>query len=393
MNKFNTLLAAALMLVSSSAFSADCATMAGHYTIGVSDNADFHSFSDAVAALKCGGVNGPVTFTVETGTYNEKVVLSSIPGASAMNQVTFESGSDAVLSYASGDATLVINGASFITFENLTIDHKAAVYGNCLKVDSRSTNLRFKSVIFNGVEVARPGANNATVYFTSNLPKSEIVIEDCEVNNGSTGIYKGGPSSGDLDSKTAISGTLFFNQFESGLAMVNEDAPVISNNVFSTLSTYTGYKAMSLDNISNNVIISNNIVNAANGSVGLEMNNCIGSAAGLGQINNNSIAVGGKSETYGIYLTGSTDNQVINFNRVKLTLEGQQASNQAFYKNSGSGNNVNMMNNIFYDLNTGGYTILGNTYKDALNQLPSQSNPALTVSANGIMIEKVTPIK
>ena len=52
------------------------------------------------------------------------------------------------------------------------------------------------------------------------------------------------------------------------------------------------------------------------------------------------------------------------------------------------------MNNIFYDLNSGGYTILGNTYKDALNQLPPQSNPALSVSANGLMrLKKVVPIK
>ena len=51
----------------------------------------------------------------------------------------------------------------------------------------------------------------------------------------------------------------------------------------------------------------------------------------------------------------------------------------------------NLLNNIFFDLNTGGYTILGNTYKDYFNQLPSQSNPSLSVSANGLMIEKVMP--
>ena len=123
------------------------------------------------------------------------------------------------------------------------------------------------------------------------------------------------------------------------------------------------------------------------------MNNCSAQATNLGQINNNSIAVGGAGETYGVYLSGSSDNQVLNFNRVKLTINGQQTATQAYYKNAGTGNNINMMNNIFYDLNTGGYTILGNTYKDYFNQLPSQSNPSLSVSSNGIMIEKVTPIK
>lgn len=393
MNKLTSFLSVALISFSFSAFASDCNPLSGHYIIGSSEKADFSTFADALNALKCGGVSGPVIFTVESGTYNEKLALNSIPGASAVNNINFEASADAVISYTAADATVSLNGASYITFENLTIDHKAATYGNCVKVDGKSSNLRFKSVVFNGVEVARPGANNATIYFGSEAAKSDIDFEDCEVNNGSSGIYMSGPGGDQLNTKVSVSGTLFFNQFESGLALSNADAPVITNNVFSTLSTFNDYKAISLENISGSLVVSNNIVNAANGSIGLEMNNCVAEKQNLGQINNNSIAVGGRNDVYGIYLTGSTDNQVINFNRVKLTLEGRQAPDQAFYKNAGSGNNVNMMNNIFYDLNSGGYTILGNTYKDAFNQLPAQSNPALSVSANGLMIEKVVPIK
>ena len=141
------------------------------------------------------------------------------------------------------------------------------------------------------------------------------------------------------------------------------------------------------------LIVSNNIINATNGTYGLAMNDCGGKATNMGQVNNNSIAVGSTGEAYGLYLSGNTDNQIFNYNRVKLTINGTQASNQAYYRNTGSGNNVNMMNNIFYDLGTGGYTIIGNTYKDHFNQLPGQSNPALSASANGVMIEKVSPIK
>ncbi|MFM2305367.1 MAG: hypothetical protein RLZZ367_36, partial [Bacteroidota bacterium] len=364
---------------------------------GKSENADFSTITDATNALKCGGVSGPVTFLLEDGTYNERVVLSSIPGASAFNNVTFESKSgnnaEAIISYGSGDATVIMNGVAYVSFENLTIDHKTATYGNCLRVDGKSNNLNFKGVVFEGVEVNRAGSNSAVVYFSSTAPKTDINIEDCEINNGSTGLVKGGANGENLDTKTSITGTLFFNQYESGLALTNEDAPVITNNVVSTLSTQTGFRAINLDNVANNVIVSNNIVNAANGSYGLAMNNCSAQGTNLGQINNNSIAVGGTSESYGIYLSGTTDNQVLNFNRVKLTINGQQSATQAYYRNAGTGNNVNLMNNIFYDLNSGGYTIIGNTYKDFFNQLPGQSNPSLSVSSNGLMIEKVTPIK
>ncbi len=395
MNKLTTTLA--IIALSLKSFAGDCPALSGQFTIGTGENADFATITDATNALKCGGVNGPVTFLLEDGTYNERVVLSTIPGSSNFNTVSFESKSgnntEAVISYASGDATVVLNGVSYVSFENITIDHKASTYGNAARIDGKSSNLRFKGVVFDGVEVARTGINSSTVYFTPSAPKTDVAFEDCEVNNGSTGISKGGNATDALDTRTSITGTLFFNQYESGLAFINEDAPVITNNVVSTLSTFTGFKAINLDNVANNVIISNNIVNAANGSYGLAMNNCVAQATSLGQINNNSIAVGGTGETYGVYLTGNSDNQVLNFNRVKLTINGQQTATQAYYKNTGSGNNVNMMNNIFYDLNTGGYTILGNTYKDHFNQLPGQSNPSLSVSSNGIMIEKVTPIK
>lgn len=397
MNKLTTIFGATLLSLTLNSFAGDCPALSGEFTIGRSENADFTTITDATNALKCGGVTGPVTFLVEDGTYNERVVISSIPGSSSFNTVTFESksgnNSEVVISYGSSDATMVLNGVSYVNFENISVDHKSSTYGNCVRIDGKSSNLHFKSVVFDGVEVTRTGNESATVYFTASASKNDMTFEDCEINNGSIGIAKAGLGSDAMDTKTAITGTLFFNQYESGLALTNEDAPVITNNVVSTLSTYAGFKGVSLDNVANNVVVSNNIVNAANGSYGLAMNNCGAQATNLGQISNNSIAVGGNGEAYGVYLAGTTDNQVLNFNRVKLTINGNQTATQAYYKNVGSGNNINMMNNIFYDLNTGGYTILGNTYKDYFNQLPSQSNPSLSVSANGIMIEKVSPIK
>lgn len=397
MNKLTNLLTAAALTLALNSFAGDCPALSGNYTIGTGEGADFNTISDAVNSLKCGGVTGPVTFLIEDGKYNEKITLSTFPGADAFNTVTFESksgnNSEVVISYGTSDATLVLNGVSYVNFENLTIDHKNATYGNTARIDGKATHLNFKGVVFDGVEDSRTGSAAATVYFTNTAAKTDISFEDCEINNGSVGIWKGGATADAMDNKTTITGTLFFNQYEQGLSLTNEDAPVITNNVISTLSTYTAFKAMNLDNAANNVIISNNIVNAANGSYGLAMNNCAAQATNLGQINNNSIAVGGTGDAYGVYLSGNTDNQVLNFNRVKLTINGAQTANQSYYKNVGSGNNINMLNNIFYDLNTGGYTIIGNTYKDFFNQLPSQSNPSLSVSANGIMIEKVSPVK
>ncbi len=371
--------------------------MSGNFTIGASENSDFTTINQAVEALTCGGITGPVVFSIENGTYKEKVNFSTVSGASALNTITFESKSgtntDVVLSYASTDATVVLNGTSYVSFENLTIDHGKGTYGNCMRVDGKASNINFHGVVFEGVETARTGSADATIYFTSNAPKSNIAFQDCEVNNGSMGICKGGKSSNELDSKTSINGTLFYNQYEAAVALSNEDAPQLTNNAFTSLSTYDKFKAVALSDIANQMVVSNNIVNAVHGEAGVAINNCKAQAEGLGQITFNSITVGGQKKATGILLSGTSDNHVLNYNRVKLMMNDDQASSQAYYRNTSDGKNVNMMNNIFYDLNTGSYTIIGNSYKDRNNQLPAQSNPDMVISANGISVEKVEIIR
>jgi hypothetical protein len=375
-------------------FAADCNPLSGEFKIGKSD-ADYPTIAAALQALKCGGVSGPVTFLLQDGKYTEHIDLTSVNGLSAQNTVTFESAkgnnSDVVLGSNTPDmeSTVNLKDVSYINFENLTIENKTGNTGNAVRIDGNSNNLRFKNVVFDGTDRPNTGANSAVIYSTANGAKSNLVIEDCEVNNGSAGIYKGGSTEG--DTKTAITGTLFFNQYESAIALNNESSPVMSNNVISTVSSNKNYRAIALEKIGGNMVVSNNVVNAVNGSYGLALNNCEGLGTNMGSITNNSVNVGGDNTAYGMYLSGTTDNLVFNFNRVKLTLAKQNATTQGFYRNVGTGANINLLNNIFFDLNTGGYTILGNTYKDFFNQLPSQSNPALNVAANGLMIEKVTP--
>ncbi|MCW3125528.1 MAG: hypothetical protein JWO03_1186 [Bacteroidetes bacterium] len=394
MTTFKTILAALLIAPAVTAFASECTPLSGEFKIGKTD-ADYASISSAVSALKCGGVNGAVTFLVEDGIYSEKIDLTAIQGVSAQNTVTFESAKgnnmDVVIASTSPDATYTVdlNGASFIAFENITIENKTGNVGNAVRIDGASKNIKFKNVSFNGNERHVTGANSAVIYSTSGDAKTNIAFEDCEINNGSVGIYKGGSAS--ADTRTTITGTLFFNQYESALALSNETSPVVSNNVISSVSTNKNYKAISMDNVGGNMVLSNNVVNAVNGAYGLALNNCAGSADNYGSVSNNSVNVGGEGSMYGLYLSGTTDNVVFNFNRVKLTPTKENAAKQAYYKNAGTGANINLLNNIFFDLNTGGYTVLGNTYKDFFNQLPSQSNASLSVSANGIMIEKVTP--
>ncbi|MFN8278051.1 MAG: hypothetical protein U0T84_11240 [Chitinophagales bacterium] len=393
MTTVKTIITALAFSAGAQVFAGTCNPLSGEYKVG--QGGDYATISEAVAALKCGGVSGAVVFVIADGKYEERLDINAVSGASSMNTITFESmkgnNSDVVLASNTPDAsyTVGLNGASYISFQNLTIENKTGNTGNAVRVDGDATGITFKNVVLDGTDKLVTGANASVLYFTANGTKSNIAVEDCEINNGSTGFFKGGAAA--PDTRTSITGTLFFNQYEGAISLNNEEAPVISNNVVSSVSNNKNYKAISLDKVNGNVIVSNNVVNAVNGSYGLAMNNCEGASSNYGNITNNSLNVGGDNTMYGMYLTGNTDNQVFNFNRVKLTPTKANAANQGYYRNTGTGANINLMNNIFFDLNTGGYTILGNTYKDFFNQLPSQSNPSLNVSANGIMIEKVMP--
>ncbi len=356
MNKLQTPIAAALIAFSMNVFAGDCSSLSGQYTIGKSGAANFSSISAAANALNCGGVNGPVTFIIEKGSYNEHVVISTIKGASEFNTVTFASAStdnaDAVITSSSSEATVVLNGASYITFKNISVDHKLATGGNSMRVEGAGNHISFRGVAFYGVETTKTGVANATVNFATDAARTAVSFNNCEINNGSIGIAKGG--AGERDSRTSISNTLFFNQFETALALTNEDAPFLGTNVVSSLSTYAGFKAISLDNISNNLVVRNNIINIATGSTGLTMNNCTASAGNMGQVSDNSINIGGKSEAYGIFLSGKTDNQSLTYNKVKLTVNGPHTATQAYYKNTSTGNHIDMNSNIGYGMNTNG---------------------------------------
>lgn len=61
--------------------------LSGNYTIGTAG--DFVTLTDAVNSLTSNGVSGAVTFNIETGDYNEQLIIPQITGASAVNTITF----------------------------------------------------------------------------------------------------------------------------------------------------------------------------------------------------------------------------------------------------------------------------------------------------------------
>jgi hypothetical protein len=104
--------------------------MSGTYTIGKNGTEDFTSFNDAVYNLENRGISGAVVFNVSSGTYTEQFILNEISGVNSTNTITFKSSTgdstDVTLKYASThedtNYVVMLNGADFITFQNMTIE-------------------------------------------------------------------------------------------------------------------------------------------------------------------------------------------------------------------------------------------------------------------------------
>ncbi len=108
--------------------------LSGTYTIGTGGN--YTTIASAVNALVNNGVNGPVTFNILSGVYEEIITIDSIPGSSAANNITFQSQTgnrDDVLWRDSVDnppALITLNGTDHITFKNISFRNAQSLVAN-----------------------------------------------------------------------------------------------------------------------------------------------------------------------------------------------------------------------------------------------------------------------
>jgi PKD repeat protein len=110
------------------------ASLSGTFTIG-GTSPNYTTVAAAVSDLNKYGVCGPVTFDIRAGTYTGQVVLSAISGASATNTITFKGAgrSSTTITNAGTStadmATVLLNGADYVTFKDMTIAATGATYG------------------------------------------------------------------------------------------------------------------------------------------------------------------------------------------------------------------------------------------------------------------------
>lgn len=261
-------------------FTTLCASqLSGTYTINsatVTGGTNFQTIADAMAELNACGVSGPVTFNIAAGTYNEPMIfMGDIIGGSTTNTVTFDGGDSATttISYSSPNdtPTVWINGADWVTIQNLTIENTGTsdAWGVMLQNQANHNTInacRVKLAATTGTDVIGITASNSLTSATSSGDNaSYLTISNCNISDGEKGIHLYGSSTGFNIGNQILNNTITGGD-DDGIEATYQDTLTISGNSLSgSASTYNG---LDLNDISNFDISSNLIVSS---DVGIDM--------------------------------------------------------------------------------------------------------------------------
>ncbi|HTK82821.1 MAG TPA: hypothetical protein VL633_11055 [Bacteroidota bacterium] len=334
-------------------FGSSHAQLSGTKTIG--GGGDYGSFNAAAAALMSEGVSGAVTFNVMNGTYNEQVLIGSIPGASETNTITFQSQSgnraDVTLAFAppadTNNYVVHLFGARYVTFQNMTLDASGGTqYGNVVKFDGDAD---YDRIINNAIVGVSTSLNSETLVpvYASDDSSDYTIISGNTVTNGSIGVAMFRTNPDAFSAGIQVSDNVFTNQSTKGISLSYHNGAIIRGNSIST-SVTTVFVGIDVTRCDSTLEILANKITIPDGGFGINMYTCNGSAGYPGLVANNFVTSLHGNST-GVWASNCTY-QNIYYNSVNITNESFEG--QALLVD-GTAANVNIVNNIFANSGTG----------------------------------------
>lgn len=367
---------------------------AGVYTINNTIPTDypggtnFNSFVEAVAVMEC-GIDGPVTFNVAAGTYNEQVRMHAITGTSDMSRVTFQSANgdptSVTLSY---DATasaenyvLQLDSASYITWKNMTITALNTTNG---RVVDFSNTASYDSLL--NCSINAPSSTNTSTavagIYGSGLSGTGIIIKGNTITGGTAGIYLLGSSTtlpmvNNIIDSNSITGHYYYGVYRSnaqfsevtrntipvmlprnttsyGIYLSNNDSAYQVNEnritIEGTTSTAYGMYLTGCAARPYNGSVSRNIIKATNGISGTLYGMYQTATQGNYTVNNVIDVATSATSGYGIYSTGGNGGKKFYNNTIRNSSTNSTSTSNiaAYFSHSASSEGlVNIRNNIF----------------------------------------------
>ena len=290
------------------------AQLSGTYTISANnaDNPDYPSFSAAASALSA-GVSGEVIFQVSPGSYEEFVTINSIAGTSSSNKVIFRGmGTDnqqVVITSNAGytdNSTVKLNGANFVTFENLTITTTSENKAQLLRFTGSVNNSRFENVRFVGYDFNSSSTDNdknlvhmnnvSGVYCNGN----EFV--GCQFINGGVALYLQGKDMSQFNTGVLVENCSFSNQQSKSIYILFfYDAIVRGNTIINANDYKTDYNAIDAYQCYNACVFENNVINVTRTTsytTAVKLRPCVGNEENHIIFRNNIVNLNSNASSY-----------------------------------------------------------------------------------------------
>ncbi|MFL5743061.1 MAG: gliding motility-associated C-terminal domain-containing protein [Niastella sp.] len=336
---------------------------------------NFNNFNDAYNFIKC-GIDGQVTFNVQTGTgtYNEQLIMTAIPGASATNTVTFKGVGSGVIGFASTNtnerAVIKLKGTRYIILDSLIIKASVGTYGygvqlmsntdsnivrNCtINLSTSSTTQNFAGIVVNG--------SDAGPVTTGNVLSDFNEFTGNTITGGYYGITLVASFNNGANGNNKITRNIIKDFYSYGIYVAGSYATVIEKNSISrpARTGVTDFYGIYFTTEKNAgcAISKNRIFNPFGGApnstaafYGINSNNSSGSTGGTNNenvVSNNLIYdVNGNGLVYAIFNTAS-DNTWYFHNTISLDniASTSTAATRGFYQTGTAGGIFFYNNNI-----------------------------------------------
>ena len=376
------------------------AQLSGTYTINSnsSQNPSYTSLSAAASALSA-GVSGQVIFEIAPGTYEEYVTINQINGASATNRVIFRGmGADnqqVVITSSAGytdNATVKLNGADYVTFENMTLTTTSTgSNAQLLRFNSQCDYDRFENVRFVGVEVNSSSTANEKnlvhMYNGDGIINHDTQFVGCQFINGCIALYVQGKNMSQFNEGLLIENCYFENQqFKSIYPTFYHNIIIRGNTIVNANDFKTDYRAIDVFQCYNGAVFEKNVMNvtrASNYVTVFAIRPCVGTADNHVIIRNNIINLNSNasSNSYAFSIDYN-DCAYVDFAHNTIKCSGTGNNGNIFVQKNGT--NFNFYNNLLVNTSSNGYVFRFN------NSIESRMSDYNRIQFTGTYIGRFT---
>jgi gliding motility-associated-like protein len=335
---------------------------------------NFNSFAAAKTAMLVCGITGPVVFNVTAGTgpYNEQFVLPKVPGADAINTITFN-GNNNTIAFPSNNtaerAVIKLNGADYVTFNNFTINSVGSTFGYGVQLINDADSNRFANCTILSSVASASSANYAAVVINADPSPADLkaigsskcdgnVFENNTIQGGTYGVVLVGAGNADPAQNNKFIGNTVREFLAGGIYVAGTSGTLLEGNTITRLTrTVLGSPVYAIHMAAapnNNMLITRNRItkmfnaSQANNSQfsGIYTENVTQTAGTELVISNNAIYdIQGSGIQYALYNAGSGG---VHYYHNTVSLDNpanSSASTRGFFQ-TGNASNIQFRNNI-----------------------------------------------